>query len=156
MGALMQIAGKPALFAEVRRVLRPGGAFTANDLLRPDDGPPPAALADFVATAGLIYHWSSLATTRGALDGAGFTDVAIDDRGAWYRDQLRGDVARLEAGPTSAQMRAAFGDDGRDAWIDLWWRLEALVASGELCPVHLRAIRPGRRTAVRRFPGTSR
>ena len=155
MGALMQIAGKPALFAEVCRVLRPGGAFTANDLLRPDDGPPPAGLAEFVETAGLVYHWVSLATTRDALDGAGFTDVVIDDRGDWYRDQLRGDIARLEAGPTGARMRAAFGDEGRDAWIDLWRRLNALVAAGDLRPVHLRAIRPGRRTAVRRFPGTS-
>ena len=151
------IAGKPALFAEAFRVLRPGGSFTANDLLRPDDGPLPTALAGFVATAGLIYHWASLATTRDALDGAGFTDVAIDDRGAWYRDQLRGDIARLESGPTGARLRAAFGDDGRDAWIDLWSRLEALVAAGDLRPVQLRAIRPispGRRTAPRRCPGT--
>ena len=158
MGALMQIAGKPALFAEAFRVLRPGGSFTANDLLRPDDGPLPTALAGFVATAGLIYHWASLKATRDALDGAGFTDVAIDDRGAWYRDQLRGDIARLEAGPTGARLRAAFGDDGRDAWIDLWSRLEALVAAGDLRPVQLRAIRPispGRRTAPRRCPGTS-
>ncbi len=162
MGALMQIAGKPALFAEVFRVLRPGGAFTANDLLGPDDGPLPTALAEFMETAGLIYHWASLATTRDALDGAGFTGIAIDDRGAWYRAQLRGDIARLETGPTGARMRAAFGDDGRDAWIDLWSRLEALVAAGDLRPVHLRAIRPliprispGRRTAARRFPDTS-
>lgn len=142
MGALMQIASKPALFAEVFRVLRRGGAFTANDLLRPDDGPLPTGLADFVETAGLIYHWASLKATRDALAGAGFTDLAIDDRGAWYRDQLRGDIARLEAGPTGARMRAAFGDDGRDAWIDLWWRLESLVAAGDLRPVQLRAIRP--------------
>ena len=159
MGALMQIAGKPALIAEVFRVLRSGGAFTANDLLRPDDGPAPTGLVEFVETAGLIYHWASLATTRGALDGAGFIDVAIDDRGAWYREQLRGDIARLESGPTGARLRAAFGDDGRDAWIDLWSRLEALVAAGDLRPVQLRAIRPRlnpvRRTAVRRFPGTS-
>lgn len=159
MGALMQIAGKPALFAEVFRVLRRGGAFTANDLLRPDDGPLPTGLAGFVETAGLIYHWASLEATRAALDGAGFTDLAIDDRGAWYRDQLRGDIARLETGPTGARMRAAFGDDGRDSWIDLWSRLAALVAAGDLRPVQLRAIRPlspGRRTAARRFPGTSR
>ncbi len=162
MGALMQIAGKPALFAEAFRVLRRGGAFTANDLLRPDDGPLPTTLAGFVETAGLIYHWASLEATRDALDGAGFTDLAIDDRGAWYRDQLRGDIARLEAGPTGARMRAAFGDDGRDAWIDLWSRLEALIAAGDLRPVQLRAIRPlmprispGRRTAARRCPGTS-
>ncbi len=155
MGALMQIAGKPALFAELFRVLRPGGAFTANDLLRPDDGPLPTGLAEFVETAGLIYHWASLEATRDALEGAGFTNIAIDDRGAWYRDQLRGDIARLEAGPTGVRLRAAFGDDGRDAWIDLWRRLAALVAAGDLCPVQLRAISPDRRTAVRRFPGTS-
>jgi len=155
MGALMQIAGKPALFAEICRVLRPGGAFTANDLLRPDDGPLPTGLAEFVETAGLIYHWASLEATRDALEGAGFTDIAIDDRGAWYRDQLRGDIARLEAGQTGARMHAAFGTDGRDSWIDLWRRLAALCAAGDLCPVHLRAISPGRRTEVRRFPGTS-
>ncbi len=163
VGALMQIAGKPALFAEAFRVLRPGGAFTANDLLRSHDGPFPTGLAEFMETAGLIYHWASLEATRAALDGAGFTDIAIDDRSTWYRGQLRGDIARLETGPTGARMRAAFGDDGRDAWIDLWSRLESLVATGDLRPVHLRAIRPliprispGRRTAARRFPGTSR
>ena len=92
--------------------------------------------------AGPTDHRASVAATRDALDRVGFAKLAVDDRRPWRLDQPRGDIERLAAGATRDRMHAAFGDHGLDAWRDLWRRIAALVAGGELRPVHLRATRP--------------
>jgi ubiquinone/menaquinone biosynthesis C-methylase UbiE len=93
----MNIADKPALFAEVRRVLKPGGSFAVFDVVRVGEG----ALA-------FPLHWAATAETsfvaspaeyREAAERAGFTLVKERDRREFARAFFRQVTARAaEAG----------------------------------------------------------
>ncbi len=65
---------KAAAFAEVARILRPGGHLLAADLVR--SGPlPPEILADPMAMASSLGGVVEETEFRAALDGAGFTEI---------------------------------------------------------------------------------
>lgn len=92
----MNIEDKPSLFAEIRRVLRPGAVLGVYDVMRTGDG-----------TLRFPLHWATTAATsfvvdaaayRGALDKAGFDIVKERDRSAFAREAFRQAVARA-AGP---------------------------------------------------------
>ncbi len=92
----MNIADKPALFAAVRRVLRPGAVFAVYDIMRRADGPlsfpmPWAATAEtsFVASAD---------DYRAALRGAGFEITAERDRSEFAQAFFREQRAKADAG----------------------------------------------------------
>jgi SAM-dependent methyltransferase len=106
----MNIADKAALFAGVRRVLRPGGTFAIYDVMRTGDAPlvfpvPWAASArtSFVETP---------ATYRAALAQAGFSVVAERDRAAFGLEFFRAMQARLAAhGRPALGLHILFGED---------------------------------------------
>jgi len=66
---------KDAAFREAFRILRPGGRLLARDLVR--EGPlPQEVMETSTASLGGVLEEADL---RAAVEGAGFTDVAIDD-----------------------------------------------------------------------------
>ena len=93
----MNIPDKARLFAEVRRVLRPGGTFALYEVMRTGEGPLPLPLpwaetadTSFVETPG---------TYRALLDGAGFAVGEARDRTDFVLD-------------LSARMRARVATEG--------------------------------------------
>ena len=87
----MNIEDRPALYAEVRRILAPGGRFVTYDLvLRDGDVVYPAPWARDASTSFLL----SEAETRTALEQAGFkvvlwrddTEIALD----WFKTAMAG------------------------------------------------------------------
>jgi phosphoethanolamine N-methyltransferase len=142
LGVLVQIPNKPSLFADISRVLRPGGTLTANDWLRGDDGPLSAEMLTFMEGAGLTYNWATLDETRGALEQAGFTDVAIRDRRLWLLGHLQADIERLEAGSVRDRLIQEFDEEAAEGWLGAWRLMEVMADRGEICTVQLRATKP--------------
>lgn len=138
--ALIHVADKEALFAEVFRVLRPGGVFAASDWLTSHDGPPSALMRDYLAAEGLSFGMASAARYRAAMEAAGFTAVATVNRNPWYREVARGELARL-AGPMRAAVIAAVGEDYVEKNIRTWSAMQKVLDTGEHCPTHLRGWR---------------
>lgn len=68
---------KPAVFAEIARVLRPGGRLVASDLVA-DDVLTPAQRAERGTHAGCIAGALSFSEYRAELTAAGLVDVAVD------------------------------------------------------------------------------
>lgn len=139
--AMVHIADKEALFADLYCVLRPGGVLAASDWMSGHDGPASPAMAYYLEQEGLGFGMAPAARYRAALERAGFADVAITDRNDWYRVQARAEHAAL-SGPLYERLAAKVGKDFLDHEIEVWRALIAVVDSGELRPGHLRAWKP--------------
>lgn len=140
--SIVHIADKEALAADVFRVLKPGGWFAASDWLIGHDGPPSPEMAAYLAAEDLGFGMASPERYRRALEAAGFRDVRLVDRNPWYRDVARQELARLQ-GPERAEFDRIMGADEIDRQIATWRAMIVVLDSGEHCPHHVRARRPG-------------
>jgi ubiquinone/menaquinone biosynthesis C-methylase UbiE len=134
----MNIADKPALYAEALRVLRPGGRFVAYDVLQGDGGDVryPVPWADDPATSFL----ATPGEMRDLLTAAGFEVVAeidsSDESLAWFRE-VRGRVER--DGPPPVSFSAFLGERfGQMAANQV-----ANLAEGRIRTVMFTCVRPG-------------
>ena len=65
--SLVQIPDKPAIFAQILRVLRPGGRFIASDWLRGGGAEYSAEMLEFFRLEGIAYNMATLAESAAAL-----------------------------------------------------------------------------------------
>ncbi|PKP75510.1 MAG: SAM-dependent methyltransferase [Alphaproteobacteria bacterium HGW-Alphaproteobacteria-6] len=140
--SIVHIPDKAALMAEVFRVLRPGGRLVASDWLIGHDRVPSAAMAEYIAAEGLDFGMASPARYRAAMERAGFEAIVLASRNAWYRDAARIELARLE-GPVGEAAAKIVGRDFVEENIGIWRRMIPVLDSGEHCPTHLSARKPG-------------
>ncbi len=141
--AMIHIADKEALFAEIFRVLRSGGSIAASDWMSSTDGPFSAIMSDYLETEGLGFGLASPARYRSAMAQAGFRDIRMIDRNEWYRPLAHRDHDAV-AGPLYDQLLARVGKAFLDHEIEAWRKLTVVIDSGELRPGHLRARKPGK------------
>lgn len=139
--AMIHVPDKEALFAELYRVLKPGGVFAASDWLIGHDGEPSADMKDYIAAEGLSFGMASSRRYLQAMASAGFVDSAAESRNAWYRDVARGELERLK-GPLYARAVAAVGEAYVAKNIRTWTAMQKVLDSGEHCPTHLRGSKP--------------
>ena len=128
--------------AEVFRVLKPGGRFVASDWLIGTDGPPSPQMADYIAAEGLDFGMASPGRYREAMERAGFGRIEVTSRNEWYRQQARDELARLK-GPAGEAAARIVGRDFVEENIGIWSRMIPVLDSGEHCPTHLKAQKPG-------------
>ncbi|MGE0500824.1 MAG: methyltransferase domain-containing protein [Rhizobiaceae bacterium] len=140
--ALLHVPDKDALFADIFRLLKPGGVFAASDWLIGHDGEPSADMKAYVEAEGLSFSMASPDRYRLAMERAGFRDIRITDRNPWYREVARGELEKLK-GPLYARASAAVGKDYVDKNIRTWEAMQKVLDSGEHRPTHLRASKPG-------------
>lgn len=139
--AMIHIPDKLALFADVYRVLRPGGVFSGSDWMRGDDEPATPELTLWLELLDLAPEFESQDRYQSALVTAGFENVVLVDRRDWARDTLRDDYEQL-AGAKNEALRAAAGDDA-DHFVNLWHAGWQAAVVSQLAPGHLRGFKPG-------------
>jgi len=139
--SIIHIPDKAFLAGEAFRVLRPGGWFVASDWLISHDGTPSPEMADYIAREALDFGMASPGRYRAALEGAGFTEVALRNRNPWYREVARKELALLE-GPGRATFEARCGAEEIARQIGTWAAMVIVLESGEHCPHHFRARKP--------------
>ena len=139
--ALIHVADKEALFADIFRVLKPGGRFAASDWLTSHDGDPSAAMRTYLAAEGLSFGMASAARYEAAMAQAGFTGIRTVNRNEWYREVARGELERLK-GPLYAPVAEAVGSAYVDKNIKTWSAMQTVLDSGEHCPTHVFGTRP--------------
>jgi SAM-dependent methyltransferase len=139
--SLVQIPDKRAVFAEVRRVLRPGGLLVMSDWLRGGEGEYSPEMLEYFRLEGITYNMASIAQSRAALQAAGFTDIEIRDRNEWYRDLARRESALL-AGEWYPTLLARLGEERARHFVVNWRQLVLVLERGELRPAHLKARNP--------------
>jgi phosphoethanolamine N-methyltransferase len=140
--ALIHVADKPAAFAEIFRVLRPGGWLLAYDWLRSTDAYTPAMLRWF-ELEGLTYNMDHLASYAEQLHAAGFVDVTTEDGTEAYRVVAHRELEQMR-GPMHARMTELLGQRRRDHFIEDWRMLTVVLDQGQLRPAWFRGRKPPR------------
>lgn len=136
--AIIHIADKRALMTEVCRVLKPGGFFSVGDWLAGYEGAPPHQMKAYIAAEGLDFGLASSTVYLDAIDKAGFFDITIVDRTAWYREVARSERLKL-AGDLHEALIAVCGSKFVHQQIEVWDKMIRVLDLGYLRPTHLRA-----------------
>jgi phosphoethanolamine N-methyltransferase len=136
--AILHEPDKAALYAEVFRVLRPGGHLLVGDWLRAEGDELDEQVAAFVERAGGDFTMVSLQDIREIVERIGFTDVETEDRRAWYLGEVTAELDQLR-GDMRSQLIERFGKQTADDAITFWEILVASVTTGALSPGHIRA-----------------
>ncbi len=139
--SIVHIADKETMCRDVFRTLRPGGWFVASDWLIAHDGEPSPEMAVYIAAEALDFGMASPARYERALAAAGFVDVELRNRNAWYREVARSELDRL-TGSDHDRFVELLGADEIATQIRTWTAMVPVLESGEHCPHHFRARRP--------------
>lgn len=140
--SMIHIPDKEALFADVMRILEPGGRFAASDWLSSHDGEPSEIMKNYLVTEGLDFGMGSPERYREALEAAGFEEVRLVNRNRWYAEVAKQELAEME-GPLYEKGVAAAGKEETEHNIAVWRAMVPALEIGELCPHHLHARKPG-------------
>ncbi|MCR5856515.1 methyltransferase domain-containing protein [Mesorhizobium sp. J428] len=139
--ALLHVPDKDAIFAEIFRVLKPGGTIAASNWMISHDGEPSDDMKAYIAAEGLSFAMASPARYAKAMERAGFRDVVMVDRNPWYREVARGELEKLK-GPMFEKASNAVGEDYVRKNIRTWEAMQKVLDSGEHRPTHLRGQKP--------------
>jgi len=129
-GALTQIPDKQGLFAQLRRMLRPGGAMH-NYEWTTSSPTPSRDMLYFFEMEGLTYALETPETYGRLLGEAGFTDVRIEDVTPWYRRLAREEYESLR-GDLYPRMLELLGKEDADHFVEDWRSMVVVWENGEL------------------------
>jgi phosphoethanolamine N-methyltransferase len=136
--SIIHIADKFALANDVHRLLSSGGWFLASDWLCGYDGEPSPQMQAYIDAEGLDFGLASAEVYQRAFEAAGFVDIELEERNAWYRTQARVERDNL-AGPLYDELLSRVGEDFLSREIDVWDKMIVVLDSGEHRPTLLRA-----------------
>ncbi|MGR3343936.1 MAG: methyltransferase domain-containing protein [Paracoccaceae bacterium] len=139
--SMLHIPDKRALFADIFRVMVPGGVFAASDWLAGENADNDPAFRRYVEDGQLNFSMATTQQTEDALREAGFSEVSSEDRHTWYAGICAQEVEAI-AGHLRANIIAVSDLETYENWLSVRRALAAAVASGGLCPTHLHGVRP--------------
>lgn len=136
----LHIEDKAGLFAELFRVLKPGGQLAASDWCR-QPGPDSPELLYFFEIEGLTYHMAALAEYVRQLQAAGFVDIRVQDFHAEYRAMAHEEHRRMQT-VLKDSLVARIGEKWTAHYIEDWRAITAILDSGDLRPSRMWATKP--------------
>ena len=138
--AWLHIEDKASFFAEIHRVLKPGGIITCGDWMK-SPGPYSDDMRYFFKMECLTYNLVTLAEYGRLIHGAGFVEVALEDIAAQYQVGAKEELRRMKAEHFDLLTRE-LGAEARDFFIEDWRSLTVVLDKGELRPARMRAQKP--------------
>lgn len=138
--AIIQIPDKVNCYAEIRRVLKPGGAIAISDwfgssLTQSDE------MKRWLQVVGLKFDLATLGETLDIVSRCGFDDVIARDRNAWYRQYMTEELAALQ-GEAFDGLVERVGQDVARHRLESSTLKQQVVDQGQLRPGHITARLP--------------
>ncbi len=138
--SIIHIPDKLALFADVFRVLKPGGWLAMSDWYCGNE-PFTEEMTGWVESTGLSFAMKPVESDGALLPKLGFIDTAILDRNQWFSEFSQNLVANME-GRDHDHLVAALGEEAAAEWLNRA-RIRSLIATqGQLRPGHIRGQKP--------------
>ncbi len=138
--ALIHVPDKPAMFAEILRVLRPGGWLLAYDWLKGVE-PFSADMYYWFELEGLTYVMDHLEGYLRTLREIGYVDTSGEDAHGDYRVVAHHEYSRMQ-NEWFDRMTELLGPEARDHFIEDWRMLTVVLDNGELRPAYFRGRKP--------------
>lgn len=138
--AMLHIPDKPALFADLYRILRPGGSLVASDWFKSAAVQTPA-LDAYRKAAEYDAKMVSAEATKQWLLAAGFEQVELRDVTDWLLADSRKTHDRI-CGELRARSIELIGHARYDRWVIISQTLIGALEAHELRPTHLIAKKP--------------
>lgn len=131
----MNIQDRPALYREIARVLKPGAAFCAYDVMKKGGEPLvfPVPWAETAETS----HLTQPEEMGSLLEQAGFIVTEVDDRTEFGLNFFKKALANAGDGPPPLGLHLLMGDSAREKFTNMLNNLEA----GRIAPVQILAKR---------------
>ena len=145
--AIVHIPDKAALYADIHRILRPGGRFIASDWLRGGTGAYSPEMMEFFRIEGVTYNMATLEQCGAAVKQAGFVNVEVRDRNEWYFALAQRELKSME-GELEPVIIERIGPERAEHFVANWRQLVLVLQRGELRPGHLKAVKPAKRSVV--------
>lgn len=139
--AMIQIPDKAATYADIFKVLKPGGVFAASDWLGGDNTNTSAEWKRFSELVHLDFTMATASEVEAMLRKVGFANVSSVDRNSWYAEVTKQEVRDLE-GPLRGRLLEAVGEDLYLGWLEVRRALRDSVHVGAMRPTHLRGFKP--------------
>ncbi len=140
--AILHIPDKPNFYLDVLRVLKPGGVFVGSDWLTGrTDGGRSDIMQQWLDIAGLTADLENLSSTQHAFETAGFVDVLMTDRHAWFVEQMKLEVEAV-SGDNYQTLIDNLGETGAAQRRGSTLTRQQVVELGELRPTHFRGFKP--------------
>ena len=140
--AFCHIENKLMLYSELFRALRPGGSIAIGDWMVRDEQGHSTAMGAFIESTGLSLFMDSLTGVKNNLESVGFTEVEVINRNTWFQNEARAEADRLE-GELAAEVMDLRGQEATDSSNECQSMMIAVLDSGEFCPAHFFAKKPG-------------
>jgi ubiquinone/menaquinone biosynthesis C-methylase UbiE len=139
--AMVHIEDKAALYAEVLRVLKPGGWFTAADWLWAEGAAESAVVEAWLSMGPLKFAFTPPAAALQGMIAAGFADPCITDLRPRLQQSNRKEIEVLE-GPARQRLASIVGETLANDRLASARGRQGALDSGDLNPSHLRGRRP--------------
>ena len=139
-GAVTQTPDKPSLFADVLRVLQPGGHFRCYEWMRSESEYSEDMLYWFKLEE-LTYDMQTLEQYGQFLAEAGFDEVETIDASGWYRSEVRREY-ELIRGKLYNRMVELLGQNDADHFVENWRAGVVVCESGEMRQGYCRGRKP--------------
>ena len=139
-GAMTQTRDKLAMFLEIKRVLRPGGWFSAYDWMK-IPGEYSKDMRYWFETEGLTYEMVTLEEQVELIESAGFRNVEALDASDWYQAEAKREY-ELISGELFPRLVNDLGRGAANEFAENWRALTVVIDAGEMRQVYCRGQNP--------------
>ena len=139
---IVHIPDKYPFYRDIFRMLKSPGVFVGSDWLRGGDETYSEQAARWLELVHLDFTMKNLEETRRDLESAGFEDIHMTDRNAWYREAIRVELETLSE-DRLAELANRIGQERADHRLQSSTLKQQVLNDGFLRPTHFVGHKPG-------------